>query len=191
MSNRLTVTSIALFTVAALSAGAEKEPHFAPGAASSYPTHQTTEKVTIAAVPYVTEDQVRLAFGKVDPNKHCILPLLIIVQNDSPQTLRLDSMRVEYVTFDGRHIEATPARDVPYLAGAREPKMTPAAKARSASRGFDRRRETARREASLSRIAMSLSAPSASCKSFSADTIAWQRSAAPDPENTSAKNSTA
>lgn len=126
VNNRLTVMSIALFAAAAVSLPAEKEPHFSPGPASGYPYRQTADKVTIAAVPYTAEDQVRLAFGKVDPNKYGVLPLLIVIQNDGQHTLRLDTMRVDYVTFDGHHTEATPARDVPYLAGAREPKMTPA-----------------------------------------------------------------
>jgi hypothetical protein len=121
--NTLTVTSIALFASFALAGAADKEPHFAPGAAASYPTRQTSDKVTIAAVPYVTGEQVRSAFGKLDPNRYGILPLLIVIQNDGSQTIRFDSMRVEYVTSDRRHVDATAAKDVPYLSGAREPRI--------------------------------------------------------------------
>src|SRR5215467_658078 len=95
--NTLTVTSIALFAAFAVASGADKDLRFAPGAATSYTTRQTNDKVTIAAVPYVNEEQVRSAFGKVDPNRYGILPLLVVVQNDGGKTLRLDSMRVEYV----------------------------------------------------------------------------------------------
>ena len=121
--NTLTVTSIALFAGFALASAADKEPHFAPGAAASYPTRQTSDKITIAAVPYVTEEQIRSAFGKLDPNRYGILPLLIVIQNDSSQTIRFDSMRVEYVTSDRQHVDATAAKDVPYLSGAREPRI--------------------------------------------------------------------
>jgi hypothetical protein len=121
--NTLTVTSIALFAGLALASAADKEPHFAPGAATSYRTRQTNDKVTVAAIPYTTEEQVRSAFGKLDPNKYGILPLLIVIQNDGSQTLRFDSMRVEYVTSDRRHVDATAAKDVPYLSGAREPRI--------------------------------------------------------------------
>jgi hypothetical protein len=121
--NRLTVTSIALLASFASAAAADKDPHFAPGSASSYPTRQTNDKVTVAAIPYITEEPIRLAFGKLDPNKYGILPILIVIQNDSAKALRLDTMRVEYITLDNRHIDATPAKDVPYLAGARQPKM--------------------------------------------------------------------
>ncbi len=110
--NTLTVTSIALFAGFALASAADKELHFAPGAAASYPTRQTSDKITIAAVPYVTEEQIRSAFGKLDPNRYGILPLLIVIQNDSSQTIRFDSMRVEYVTSDRQHVDATAAKDV-------------------------------------------------------------------------------
>ena len=36
---------------------------FAPESASSYAGHQTQEGITIAAVPYVTEEQAKSAFG--------------------------------------------------------------------------------------------------------------------------------
>src|SRR3954463_8708048 len=124
VSNRLTVTSIALFSALTVAAAADKEPHFAPGAASSYATRQTNNGVTIAAVPYVTEDQVRSAFGKLDPNKYGILPLLIVIQNDSKQALRLDGLRIEYITPGGTHIDATAAKDVPYVSGnIRQPRI--------------------------------------------------------------------
>jgi len=121
--NTLTVTSIVLFAGFVLVNAADKEPHFAPGAAESYPTRQTSDKITIAAVPYVSAEQIHTAFGKLDPSRYGILPLLIVVQNNSNQTLRFDSMRVEYVTSDRRTVEATAAKDVPYLSGARQPKI--------------------------------------------------------------------
>jgi hypothetical protein len=121
--NTLTVTSIVLFAGFTIANAADKEPHFAPGAAASYPTRQTNDKITIAAVPYVSAEQIHTAFGKLDPNRYGILPLLIVVQNNSNQTLRFDSMRVEYVTSDRRNVEATAAKDVPYLSGARQPQI--------------------------------------------------------------------
>jgi hypothetical protein len=123
VNNRLTVTSIALFAAFALASAADKEVRFIPGRAASYPTHQTNDKVTIAAVPFVTEDMVRSAFGKLDPNRYGVLPLLIVIQNDSDQALRLDAMKLEYVTPDHGKIEATPAKDVPYLSGVRQPSI--------------------------------------------------------------------
>jgi len=121
--NTLTVTSIALFGGFALAA-ADKDVRFAPGPAASYPTKQTIEKVTIAAIPYTSEEQVRSAFGKLDPNKYGILPLLIVVHNESDQTLRLDNLKLEYITPSRTHIDATAAKDVPYVSGnIKQPKI--------------------------------------------------------------------
>ena len=77
-----------LLTIAAVSAD-DKIP-FKPGPASSYPNHQTLDKITIAAVPYISEDQVRSAFGKVNPAKYGVEPVLVVIQNDTGKTLRLD-----------------------------------------------------------------------------------------------------
>jgi hypothetical protein len=115
--NTLTVTSIALFAGLAVAAAADKDVRFAPGPASRYSTRQTIDKVTVAAVPYTTEEQVRSAFGKLDPNKYGILPLLLVIRNDGDQTLRLDSLKIEYITPGRTHIDSTPAKDVPYVSG--------------------------------------------------------------------------
>src|SRR6185436_6915171 len=107
----------ALFAGLAVANAADKEVRFAPGPASSYATKQTIDKVTIAAIPYTTEEQVHSAFGKLDPNKYGILPVLIVIHNESDQTLRLDSLKLEYITPSRTHIDPTPAKDVPYVSG--------------------------------------------------------------------------
>jgi hypothetical protein len=108
----------------AVANAADKEVRFAPGPASSYATKQTIDKVTIAAIPYTTEEQVHSAFGKLDPNKYGILPVLIVIHNESDQTLRLDSLRLEYITPSRTHIDPTPAKDVPYVSGnIKQPKI--------------------------------------------------------------------
>ena len=122
VSNRLT-SSIALFAVIAMASAADKDVRFSPGRAASYPTKQTNDKVTIAAVPYVTEEQVRSAFGKLDPNKYGVLPLLVVIQNDSDKAMRLDEIKVEYILPDRTKVEATPPKDVPYLSGIRQPRI--------------------------------------------------------------------
>jgi hypothetical protein len=101
-----------LLSIAAVSAD-DKVP-FRPGPASSYPNHQTLDKITIAAVAYVSDDQVRSAFGKVNPPKYGVEPILVILQNDTGKTLRLD-LEAEFVDPGNRHIEATPASDVLYI----------------------------------------------------------------------------
>lgn len=107
--------------------GAEKErPKFTAGPATSYATRQSVDKVTIAAVPYDTEELAKTAFGKVNPNKYGILPVLVVIQNDGKEVLRLDAIEVEYVRADRNRIDATPPREVPYASGGpRRPSATP------------------------------------------------------------------
>jgi hypothetical protein len=108
----------ALIVTAPLFADKNTAPKFAPGQASSYASKQTNENVTIAVRTYETEDLARTAFGNVNPYQYDILPVLIIVQNDTNESLRLDRLQVTYESFDGKRIDATPAADVPYVVEA-------------------------------------------------------------------------
>src|SRR5437899_1647688 len=100
---RLIVPSIVLPSIALLCAPAatagDKEAalRFSTRPAASYRSHQTNEKVTIAAVPFYRDDQARAAFGKANPNQIGVLPVLIVIQNDSNQTLFLENMRVQFL----------------------------------------------------------------------------------------------
>jgi hypothetical protein len=111
---RLWLFAPALIVTAPLFADKNTAPKFAPGQASSYASKQTNENVTIAVRTYETEDLARTAFGNVNPYQYDILPVLIIVQNDTNESLRLDRLQVVYESFDGKRIDSTPAADVPY-----------------------------------------------------------------------------
>jgi hypothetical protein len=93
--------------------------------AGEYPKRMTSEKVTIAAQPFITDDEAKEPFGKVNPWRYGVLPVLVVVQNDSAETLRVDRMRVSYVLPDNSKVEATPASDVKFLLGAKAPKSIP------------------------------------------------------------------
>lgn len=108
---------IILLAAAAAPAADKDNSRFAPGPASSYPTRQTNGKVTIAAAPYHTAERIREAYGKLKLAEYGVLPVLVVIQNDSSQALRLDLLKVEYVAGGGTRIEATPAADVRYLGG--------------------------------------------------------------------------
>lgn len=74
--------------------------------------------------PFDTPEKARSAFGKANPNEYGILPLLLVIQNDSPRALDLNQMRVEYIAPDRQRIDATPASDVRYLRGVERPPVT-------------------------------------------------------------------
>ena len=103
---------------------AEKErSKFEIAPAVSYPSHQTGEKVTIGAAAYDTAEKARAAFGKLNPYQYGVLPVLVVIQNDGDQAIRTDRVRVDYVSAGGSHVDATPAADVRYLSGPRQPKV--------------------------------------------------------------------
>lgn len=88
---------------------------FSPGTASSYSTKQTNDNVTVAAVVYDTDELAHSAFGKLNPYQYGVLPVLVIIQNDTDKAVRLDHLQVEYVGLDGSHVEPTPVDDIRYL----------------------------------------------------------------------------
>lgn len=110
--------SIAVLSIG-VSAGADKDKsRFAPKPASSYPGHQTANGITIAAVPYTREDEVKSAFGKVNPYKYGILPVLLVIQNDSGKAVRLD-LHTELVDLQNNRTDPMRAKDVTLWDGAR------------------------------------------------------------------------
>jgi hypothetical protein len=105
----LTGLSIVASLTAALAGDNDKR--FSPAPATSYPTKQAQGRVTVAAVPYVNDDEIRTAFGKSNPYKNGVLPVLVVIQNDSSQALRLD-LKAEYIDARERHIDAISPRDI-------------------------------------------------------------------------------
>src|SRR6266853_1374036 len=96
---------------------ADKETPFKAAPAASYVHHQLNDKVTIGVDPYSSADKLKTAFGKLNPYQYGILPVLVVIQNDGDQTIRLDRLKAEYVGPGGNRVEATPAKDVKYVNG--------------------------------------------------------------------------
>jgi hypothetical protein len=114
---------LALLLSIAAAFAADKQPPFKPGPASSFANHQTNDKVTMAAEPYMMGDKVKVAFGKIDPYQYGVLPVLVVIQNDSGAAVKLDGLRAEYVGPNHDRVYATPARDVRYSQGADRPRV--------------------------------------------------------------------
>lgn len=133
----LSLKLLILSLTAATAFAADKEDgRFRPGPASSYPTRQTIDKVTIAAVPYRTPELIREAFGKLKLAEHGVLPVLVVIQNDSNQALQLDRIKVEFISQGGSKVEATPPGDVRYLgSGGRRYGKLPDGRPRLGGRG--------------------------------------------------------
>lgn len=105
--------------------GADKDSAapFRPAPVETYTHRQSSEHVTVAAEEFETDEQARPAFGRHNPYKYGILPVLLVVKNDTGKALRLDHLRAVYVMPDNTRIENTPAVELHSLHGAREPKV--------------------------------------------------------------------
>jgi hypothetical protein len=113
-----------LLTSIAVALGADKEHgDFKALAASEYPNHQTAGGVTVAAAVYETDDQTQVPFGKTNPYKWGVLPILVVIQNGGKTAIKVDRIKVNYIWPDNSRIEPTPANEVKYIHGARTPKV--------------------------------------------------------------------
>jgi hypothetical protein len=112
---------LALLMSIATAFAADKDAPFRAAPAASYAHHQTNAQVTIGVDPFVAEDKIKSAFGKLNPYNYGVLPVLIVIQNDSNQTIRLDRLKAEYVGSGSNRVEATPAKEVRYLNGPSRP----------------------------------------------------------------------
>jgi hypothetical protein len=102
---------------------ADKDARFTPAPAASYAAHQTNGKVTVGAEPFDTEEKAKTAFGKNNPNRSGLLPILVVIQNDSGKTIRAERLRLEYIASDRTRVAATPADEVRFLKGPRRPNV--------------------------------------------------------------------
>lgn len=98
---------------------------FTPPALDSVESKLENNGVTVAAVPYHNESLAKTAFGKVHPYEHGVLPVLIIVRNDTKNAIGLQAAKFEYIDRDRTRIEPTPANEVPYLHGPKRPTFSP------------------------------------------------------------------
>jgi hypothetical protein len=114
----IVLLSITAAATAALADDKDKTP-FKAKAAASYPGAQTLDKITIGAMPYGSSEQAAEAFGKVDPYKYGILPVLVVIENNTGKTLRLD-LQAQFVDPQNRHVDAMPAGDVVLFNGDRK-----------------------------------------------------------------------
>jgi hypothetical protein len=120
---------LSLFALAAWSGARAAEDKsaqpFRPAAASAWPAHQTIGDITFAAVRYESDADTRPLFGKVNLNEHGVLPVLLIIDNQSNQNLLLDLIHVEFTAAGGIRLEPTPPRDLPYLIAPKNPLNRP------------------------------------------------------------------
>src|SRR5262249_34822964 len=114
---------LALVLSIAAAWAADKDAPFKAQPAASYPAHQTVNGITIGVDPFDKGEKLKTAFGKLDPNDYGVLPMLVVIQNDTDKSIRLSGLKVEVVGPNRERVEATPAREVRYLKPPERPNM--------------------------------------------------------------------
>jgi hypothetical protein len=115
---------LALSMSIAAAFAADKPAPFRPAPAGSMAHRQINEQVTIGVDAYTATDQTKAAFGKVDPNDYGVLPVLVVIQNDTGKAIQLNRMRVQYAV-SGKRLDAIPASEVKYVRGPSKPNYIP------------------------------------------------------------------
>jgi hypothetical protein len=103
----------------------KEETKFTPGPAASYQSHQTANKITIGVAAYVSDEEAKPVFGKKNPYNLGVLPVLVVIQNDSAKSIRVDSLQAVLQSPNGDRTEATPAKDVRFLTPPKRPAVVP------------------------------------------------------------------
>jgi hypothetical protein len=109
-------------SIAAASGADKREPRFTPPKASELPGNQKVSGVTIGARAFVSEEEAKQVFGKVNPYRYRVLPVLLVIENESGKAIRLENMKVELQTSQGS-VRSVPADEVPYLRGPERPQV--------------------------------------------------------------------
>ncbi len=108
--------------LSALPAFAADKSQFKPEAPERYANAQKVSGLLLAADSYHDADRAKLAFGsKAKPYENGVLPVLLIVRNDSQKVINLQGIRVEYHA-DRARSAAIPASEVPFVRGVQTPK---------------------------------------------------------------------
>jgi hypothetical protein len=91
----------------------DKDGKWTPPSLDSLEHRQTNNGVTIGAQAYKTPAAAKPVFD-VNPYEHGILPVFVVIKNDSQQAIRLDKLRAEYIDAGRNKLEAIPANEVKY-----------------------------------------------------------------------------
>ncbi len=94
---------------------------FRPKPAAEYPNSTRQEGLRIAAEPFTYDDQTKAAFGKLNPTKYGVLPILLLMQNDGKAVIKLETVKVEYVDAQKNHLTSISAQELPFLKAPERP----------------------------------------------------------------------
>lgn len=104
------VALVVLLGVLALAA--KDPPPVRPQPAATYAAKDGHDGVTIAAEPYNTEEKSKTVFGKCDPLPVNVMPLYLVISNNTKDALRLENWTVQFIAADRQKDEPIPGGTV-------------------------------------------------------------------------------
>ena len=98
--------------------------HVSEADLAKQPNRTAQEKVTMAAAAYMDAVTAKPIFGgKANPYDEGILPILVMIKNESSQTISLRKLKVEFLIGGRQKIEPTPPVEVPYIHGSQKVRL--------------------------------------------------------------------
>ncbi len=93
-------------------AGEKQRLLFRARPADAYPARDSHDGVIVAAEPFHSRERIKPVFGKQELLKAGILPVLLVITNNTEKAVRLDDLSVQLITADHQKIQPTPAETV-------------------------------------------------------------------------------
>ncbi|MGA3371767.1 MAG: hypothetical protein ABSC48_08415 [Terracidiphilus sp.] len=116
------ISPLLLWLALPAAAADHKPPAVQPATAFAAVETHPDEKVSIAAEPYDTREKT--AIFRVDYLSHGVMPIRLIVTNNSDRPINLREARVLFYTAEGEKIQAAEPEDVERLMTRREREST-------------------------------------------------------------------
>lgn len=109
-ATRIAAATLCFFASHLAAAGEKSAP--AAKAATEYAAHDShpNEHVTVAAEP--CDEDKNCGFFRLNYNDHGLLPIRVIITNDSDQALSLDDARMQFITADNEKLPAATPDDI-------------------------------------------------------------------------------
>lgn len=103
---------LASIAIAGAQEKGQDKSRFEPRPVADYAARQSVSRVTIAVEPFESGEKVKRAFGKSDPAKNGVVPIFVLIANDSDRVVELDKIRVQLITADRQTLDSISAEDV-------------------------------------------------------------------------------
>ncbi|MBI4481652.1 MAG: hypothetical protein HY652_02055 [Acidobacteria bacterium] len=91
----------------------------------AYPSHQVNDRVAVAADPYLTDERSRLAFDVKHMNSRGLLPINVIIDNQTERAVLVNGLRAEILEKRGARHESVSLRDVMTRVFGKDGEMVP------------------------------------------------------------------